>query len=94
MCNNDIDLKIEDLRSEIKNRIKKHRLPNRFQPNVTYNKTVDDYTGEIIVNYYVDFSSQGRSEYKRKYFPSDRFWVERRGADDNITASLFCKWTT
>ena len=82
----------EDLKEDIEVRISGHRLANPFQPTVTYNQY--DYPDEVVVNYFVDLLVGDRAEYAKNYFDGDRNWVEGRGGDYNLTATLYCKWKT
>ena len=82
---------IEDLKKEIEDRISGHRPSDPFEPDVTY-KQSQLPSGERVVNYYVDLPREDRSEYVNSYYDSDKAWVEGRGDDYDLTATLFCEW--
>jgi hypothetical protein len=80
----------EELKEEIHDRILSHRPSNPFAPVIDYEE--NDLEGEIIVHYSVDLPEEQRRDYNRGYFDSDRYWVEQRGSEYDLTASLYCDW--
>lgn len=81
---------IEELKIELEQRIKSHRLNNPFHPTIT-NK-MKEYTDEIVVQYFVDVPDDEKQEYNNSYYDGDKGWTEQRGDDYDLTAMLYCKW--
>lgn len=81
---------INDLEGEIIDRIRNHDAENPLHPTIRHE--MNQYPDEIIVDYFVDLPQSERANYSHNFFDADQVWVEQRGDQLNLTATLLCEW--
>lgn len=81
---------IEELKSELEQRITSHRPGNPFRPSITHKHK--EFPDEIVVQYFIDLPDEEKQDYNNDYYDGDKSWVEQRGNDYDLTAMLYCKW--